>query len=131
MNTELTQEEYEILDKIVNVAFVNLFTISKNDNTIYFSEFDLNNDKHWALLNIARTYSDIILPCIICLEMPLIPFLKLRFKLKFKKIRRSLQREPIMSCDHFIENIEKANKDIITDPFLKLTEYYYPRKDKS
>lgn len=123
-------EEYQNLDKIINAAFVNLYTISKRDNTIYFSEVDLKNDKHWALLNIIISYCNIIEPCTICLKMPLIDFIKLRFKFKYKNFKRCTKDNIKMSCDDFINHLEEANKDLVKDPFLKITQYYFPRKAK-
>jgi hypothetical protein len=123
-------EEYQNLDKIINAAFVNLYTISKRDNTIYFSNINLNNDKHWALLNIIVSYCNIIEPCTICLKMPFFEFIKLRLKFKYKKFKRCTKDNIKMSFDDFINHLEEPNKELITDPFLKITQYYFPRKDK-
>lgn len=125
------EQEYEILDKIINVAFVNLFTISKKDNIIRFSEVKFNDEKHWALLNLIALYSDLGEPISVYLDMPLFSYWKLRRKIKHKNFKRVTgHSNGGMTCDEFISNLEEANKQLIEEPFLKIAKYYYPRKGK-
>ena len=117
---------YRKLDQLVNVAFANLCTISKEDNIVRLSNVRYDDDKHWAILNILG-YVCKIMEREAYLDMPLIPYWKLRYKLKNKHFKR-VKHNGGMELDKFIFDIEDANKSLITDPFISITNNYYPRE---
>ena len=125
------EQDYKTLDKIINAAFINLFTLSKKDNIIRFSKVRLKDEKHWALLNIIMLYCDLGEPNLVYLDMPLFSYWKLRRKTKRKNFKLVQgENNGGMTCDEFISNLEEANKQLIEEPFLKIAKYYYPRKGK-
>lgn len=47
-------------DEIVGVAYVNIFSISKNSDTINIAPFDRNNKEHLFVLNVAKGVGGIV-----------------------------------------------------------------------
>ena len=122
------EEYFEKLDKLLNVATINLYTISKEDGIIRFSHVDLNNDKHWALLNVV-SHACAFMGRTAYLDISLWQYIKLRHRFHTKKMKR-VKNNGGMTCDKFISDIEEANKSLIVDPFLDIAKNYYPRRRK-
>lgn len=122
MNTEY----YKLLDNFVSVAFANLCTLAKKDGVIKLSQIDLKNDKHWALLNITAGFCSVG-NINAQLDLSRFQFWKLSQHLYspyFKRVRKNSG----ITCDKFINDIEEPNKNLMTNPFQKLTDEYYKRK---
>lgn len=117
---------YRKLDQLVNVAFANLCTISKEDKIVRLSNVDFDNDKHWAVLNILGFVCR-IMEREAYLDMPFFAYLRMQRKLKNKHFKR-VKNNGGMDLDKFIFDIEDANKSLMTDPFLDIAHNYYPRE---
>lgn len=123
---------FEKLDQLLHVAVTNLYTISKEDNIIRLSSVDLNNDKHWVILNLV-IYACSCMDRVAYLDMPLLQYIKflrhvgLSFRFKRENIKR-VRKNGGITCDKFISDIEDANKSLMKDPFLDIAQNYYPRK---
>lgn len=124
----MEEKDFNTLDQILNVAITNLYTISKPDQIICLSNVNFDDDRHWVILNLVSyvcTYMDRIA----FLDMSIWQFYKMRKRIKNKKMKR-VRNNNGMTCDHFIEDIEKANSSIST-PFLTIADLYYNRKVKA
>ena len=123
----MNKGNFDLLDRIVDVAYVNLYTISKDTQIIYLSKVNIKNPKHWALLNIT-SQACTLLDRIAYLDMPFFDYWKIQRYLKNKNLKR--HKNNGITCDKFISDIENANIEVITDPFTEIALLYYPRKDK-
>lgn len=119
---------YEFLDKLVNVAFLNLNTISKDDGIIRFSDVRYKDEKHWAMLNIINLACQ-ILKREAYLDMPLIQYWKVRLRFHNRDMKR-VRHNGGIKLDRFINDIESANLEKAIDPFYHIAQNYYPRKNK-
>lgn len=122
------KDYFKLIDRIADVALINLFSISKASNIIRLSDVRLNDDKHWALLNLVSNVCT-LMDRVAFLEMPLWQYIRLQFRLRNRRLKRVRNiTATYISCDDFINHIENANETLIKDPFLELTKAYYPRK---
>ena len=55
-----TSEKERKYNEVCGLAYVNLFTLSKNHDCILFDEIDLKNEEHLFLLHVALGLSDIV-----------------------------------------------------------------------
>lgn len=122
----MNKEDYNLLDRFVEVAFLNLWTLSQKDGSIKLSKIDLKNDKHWALLNITATICQVG-NIYAFLDLSRFQYWKLSHQFKSPYFRR-LRKNDGITCDKFISDIETPNINLMTDPFQKIADEYYTRK---
>ena len=77
----------KLYDELINKTSINIFTLSKDKNGIYLSNFNLSNKNHRYFLQVARTVS-MITNKQIYLDMKLFPYLKFKIFTKSKDILR-------------------------------------------
>ena len=123
----MNKGEFDLLDRIVDVTYVNLYTISKDTNIIRLSKVNIKNDKHWALLNITSQVCT-LLERTAYLDMPFFDYWKMQRRLKNKKLK--WHKNNGITCDQFINHIEDANAEILSNPFIDIANKYFPRKVK-
>lgn len=119
----------EKMDKVCEVAFINLYSISKNTSEIHLKDFSINDDGHLSLLYIAFLCANNF-NFNLSVEMTLWDKLKLRFlkKIKIKFIRTQKEKKVIKNCNEIIEDIEKAQN--YPNAFKEIYEAYYKKEDK-
>ena len=77
--------ELKLYDELINKTSINIFTLSKDKNGIYLSNFNPSNKNHRYFLQVARTVS-MITNKQIYLDMKLFPYLKFKIFTKSKDI---------------------------------------------
>lgn len=75
----------KLYDELINKTSINIFTLSKDKNGIYLSNFNPSNKNHRYFLQVARTIS-MITNKQIYLDMKLFPYLKFKIFTKSKDI---------------------------------------------
>ena len=75
----------KLYDELINKTSINIFTLSKDKNGIYLSNFNPSNKNHRYFLQVARTVS-MITNKQIYLDMKLFPYLKFKIFTKSKDI---------------------------------------------
>ena len=75
----------KLYDELINKTSINIFTLSKDKNGIYLSNFNPTNKNHRYFLQVARTVS-MITNKQIYLDMKLFPYLKFKIFTKSKDI---------------------------------------------
>ena len=83
MNTS----KLKLYDELINKTSINIFTLSKDKNGIYLSNFNPSNKNHRYFLQVARTVS-MITNKQIYLDMKLFPYLKFKIFTKSKDVLR-------------------------------------------
>ena len=97
----------KLYDEMVTVAYVNLYTLSKNKHEIYLNGFDPLNDGHRALYAIASMVSSNY-------QFPINIGCKLFTYLKYRKLYKPYafaKRKTFkdgLTCDEIINHIETA-----------------------
>ena len=81
MNTS----KLKLYDELINKTSINIFTLSKDTNGIYLSNFNPSNKNHRYFLQVARTVS-MITNKQIYLDMKLFSYLKFKIFTKSKDI---------------------------------------------
>lgn len=117
---------YYLLDRAVESTLINLFSISK-DGEIRLANMNINNKKHWALLNIAVVAADIFKRKLY-VDVSLWQFLKLRRR--FNDVLRK-RHNGGMECDRLIEDIEVAYETELVGIFDELYKEYYPPQKRA
>ncbi len=111
-----------IKDEIVYTAYVNLYTLSKNNKAIYLNEFDPTNPSHRALYAIATMVSSnqnfkLYVGCGI--------FTYMQYKHEYGKLayarRKTLKLG--LTCDEMIKHIENAYER--PGVFVEIYNEYY------
>lgn len=77
----------KLYDELINKTSINIFTLSKDKNGIYLSNFNPSNKNHRYFLQVARTVS-MITNKQIYLDMKLFPYLKFKIFTKSKDVLR-------------------------------------------
>ena len=77
----------KLYDELINKTSINIFTLSKDTNGIYLSNFNPSNKNHRYFLQVARTVN-MITDKQIYLDMKLFPYLKFKIFTKSKDILR-------------------------------------------
>ena len=77
----------KLYDELINKTSINIFTLSKDTNGIYLSNFNPSNKNHRYFLQVARTVS-MITNKQIYLDMKLFPYLKFKIFTKSKDVLR-------------------------------------------
>ena len=77
----------KLYDELINKTSINIFTLSKDKNGIYLSNFNPSNKNHRYFLQVARTIS-MITNKQIYLDMKLFPYLKFKIFTKSKDVLR-------------------------------------------
>ena len=77
----------KLYDELINKTSINIFTLSKDKNGIYLSNFNSSNKNHRYFLQVARTVS-MITNKQIYLDMKLFPYLKFKIFTKSKDVLR-------------------------------------------
>lgn len=77
----------KLYDELINKTSINIFTLSKDKNGIYLSNFNPSNKNHRYFLQVARTVS-MITNKQIYLDMKLFSYLKFKIFTKSKDILR-------------------------------------------
>ncbi len=123
-----TTETLKYYDAIINVAYINLFTLSKETGIITIENYDENNLSHRCVLAIARSAWGQEVEII---TSP-INFLLLKIfghdrRFRGKGIKRSKRKHGI-DINDFIQHIEQANND--KDVFEKIYLTYFRKRKK-
>lgn len=77
----------KLYDELINKTSINIFTLSKDKNGIYLSNFNPSNKNHRYFLQVARTVN-MITNKQIYLDMKLFPYLKFKIFTKSKDVLR-------------------------------------------
>lgn len=115
----------KLYDELINKTSINIFTLSKDTNGIYLSNFNPSNKNHRYFLQVARTVS-MITNKQIYLDMKLFPYLKFKIFTKSKdvlkgKIENGINIDEVLS---FMSNSLQIDSSI----FGKIYEEYWRKK---
>ena len=117
--------ELRFYDDLVNKTFINIFTLSKDKDGIYLSNFIQNNKNHKYFLQVARNVSTITGKQIY-LNMTLIQFLKFKLTTRSKDISRTTNKNGI-DIDNVLLFISDS-LEIDNSIFGKIYEKYWETK---
>ena len=117
--------ELRFYDDLVNKTFINIFTLSKDKDGIYLSNFNQNNKNHKYFLQVARNVSTITGKQIY-LNMTLIQFLKFKLTTRSKDISRTTNKNGI-DIDNVLLFISDS-LEIDNSIFGKIYEKYWEIK---
>ena len=116
----------KLYDELINKTSINIFTLSKDKNGIYLSNFNPSNKKHRYFLQVARTVS-MITNKQIYLDMKLFSYLKFKIFTKSKdvlkgKIENGINIDEVLS---FTSNSLQIDSSI----FGKIYEEYWRKNN--
>lgn len=117
------EDKIKIYNELCNIAFVNIFSLGKENNIIYFKDFNSSNKSHLCLYEMSKAAAA-IWEYNIYFENKLFITLKNKLKLKAKKkFIISNDKNEGITCDDFIDNIEIKNNKI--GYFSEIYEEFY------
>ena len=110
----------KLYDELINKTSINIFTLSKDTNGIYLSNFNPSNKNHRYFLQVARTVS-MITNKQIYLDMKLFPYLKFKIFTKSKdilkgKIENGINIDEVLS---FMSNSLQIDNSIFGEIYDK------------
>lgn len=116
----------KLYDELINKTSINIFTLSKDKNGIYLSNFNPSNKNHRYFLQVARTVS-MITNKQIYLDMKLFSYLKFKIFTKSKdvlkgKIENGINIDEVLS---FMSNSLQIDSSI----FGKIYEKYWRKNN--
>ena len=116
----------KLYDELINKTSINIFTLSKDKNGIYLSNFHPSNKNHRYFLQVARTVS-MITNKQIYLDMKLFSYLKFKIFTKSKdvlkgKIENGINIDEVLS---FMSNSLQIDSSI----FGKIYEEYWRKNN--
>lgn len=116
----------KLYDELINKTAINIFTLSKDKNGIYLSNFNPSNKNHRCFLQVARTVS-MITNKQIYLDMKLFSYLKFKIFTKSKdvlkgKIENGINIDEVLS---FVSNSLQIDSSI----FGKIYEEYWRKNN--
>ena len=116
----------KLYDELINKTSINIFTLSKDKNGIYLSNFNPSNKNHRYFLQVARTVS-MITNKQIYLDMKLFSYLKFKIFTKSKdvlkgKIENGINIDEVLS---FTSNSLQIDSSI----FGKIYEEYWRKNN--
>ena len=116
----------KLYDELINKTSINIFTLSKDTNGIYLSNFNPSNKNHRYFLQVARTVS-MITNKQIYLDMKLFSYLKFKIFTKSKdvlkgKIENGINIDEVLS---FMSNSLQIDSSI----FGKIYEEYWRKNN--
>ena len=116
----------KLYDELINKTSINIFTLSKDTNGIYLSNFNPSNKNHRYFLQVARTVS-MITNKQIYLDMKLFPYLKFKIFTKSKdvlkgKIENGINIDEVLS---FMSDSLQIDSSI----FGKIYEEYWRKNN--
>ena len=116
----------KLYDELINKTSINIFTLSKDKNGIYLSNFNSSNKNHRYFLQVARTVS-MITNKQIYLDMKLFSYLKFKIFTKSKdvlkgKIENGINIDEVLS---FMSNSLQIDSSI----FGKIYEEYWRKNN--
>ena len=116
----------KLYDELINKTSINIFTLSKDTNGIYLSNFNPSNKNHRYFLQVARTVS-MITNKQIYLDMKLFSYLKFKIFTKSKdvlkgKIENGINIDEVLS---FMSDSLQIDSSI----FGKIYEEYWKKNN--
>lgn len=118
------------LDSLVNVAFINFFTLGKETKKICLCNVNVKDNRHLACLHIAKIVKDIY-GYELYLSGDIFNYFDIRWKCKTKKwlkrARRKGNYKPV-DMEEFVSHIEKANEK--PDGFTQVYYEYFKGYDR-
>lgn len=122
---------FKYYDSIINIAYVNFYTLSKETNTIVLENYQEKNLSHRCILEIVKTASSFLNKDVEIIMPPLKFFLLKIFghekAFRGKWIKRSKQKHGI-DVNDFIQHIEQANNEEGIFERIYLTYYTHRKK---
>lgn len=128
-------EKLRKYDEIAGAAYVNLYTLSKNSDTIAIAPFDPKNEEHLFLLGVAKGLSAVVSKPI-CLDVSRFQLWKLNWRVKKEsKIQRMDGKEAIYAInpDQLLDFMRQEAIEYCGDDFTFADIYkafYSRKKDK-
>lgn len=118
------------LDCLVNVAFINFYTVGKDTQKVLLTNINIKDKRHLACIHIAKLINDIY-GYEFYVPNNLIKYWKLNRKCKSKKwLKRikSISTAKEINVEDFISHIEKANEEI--NGFEEVYDEYFGVYDR-
>lgn len=120
--------EIDKLDKIINTAVHNLYTLGKENKTICFENFSFKDSSHLAMISIANIAHDVFG---FSLKFKMSKFKLFFHKLKHRNIKLwKASKEKGIDINDFIFHIEKAYDEPGAFVLIHLYYYYEGKKKK-
>lgn len=116
-------ERHPYFDKVINVALINLYTLSKEKQKIVLKNFNYKNESHRAIFEIAKIARDVF-GFDIEFKGSIWHYLLTKIALKTKIISRTKEKNGI-DVSNFIHHIEEANEDPTL--FKEIYDFYYKK----
>lgn len=120
------------LDVLVNVAFINLFSLGKSNQLLILSNINPKDKRHLACVHIAKLVKDIYGYDFYLPKNKFLTYWKISFKCKSGKWLKPIRKKNIgessikvIDMEDFISYMEKANKYV--DGFADVYDEYYKR----
>ena len=116
----MDNNQLKYYDEVVQVACINLYTLSKDIKKISLSNFNLKDKRHLCLLKISNLFSNLQ-----DIELQLNKNFIIRFYLnkKFELNIKKCNNKNKIDCEEFLSHIENAYKD--KEVFEKIYDEYY------
>lgn len=125
-NKNLNNEGIQLYDNIVNSCMINTFSMSK-DGIIILKGFNPDIKLHGFMFEVAKITSTLFPPRLIVLDMPLVDYLK--FKYKNRKIKLGWgRRKKYRNCEFEFENMlefVRTSYDVANDIFEEIYNEYW------
>ena len=127
MNSRITMKE---LDNLVNVAFINFYTLGKEKKKICLCNIDVKDSRHLACIHIAKMVSNMY-DYEIYLSDGIFTYFDIKWKCRIKKWLKRARRNgdyKYVDVEDFISHIEKANDQI--SGFSQVYREYFEGYDR-
>lgn len=119
--------EEKIYNHLLNIAFINLYTLSKDNKKVILTNFSFNNKQHLLLLNIAKNLHNIY-GYEIFVDDNFYNFIK--YKIKHRKDTFIHRNKKLISCinvDEFLNHITTA-QNIDKNIWIKIYNDFFGDK---
>lgn len=118
------------LDRIMNAAMINLYTLGKANKKICFYNFNRKDERHLACLHIADLEGQLF-SYKFKIKTGILDYALIRWKTKYKWLKRDTKPSKeyaLVDVEDFIAHIERANE--LPNAFAKLYTEYFKRYDR-
>lgn len=117
-------------DNLVNVAFINFYTLGKTNPHLLLGNINVNDKRHLACIHIAKLVRDMY-GYEFYAPNSIINYWKLSWKCRSKKWLKRVKSTPsfkLVNVEDFIFHIEKANNQI--NGFAEIYDEYFKEFDR-
>ena len=130
-NDLMTTKDY---DNLMNVAFINAYTLGKDNKRLLLYNIDVKDERHLAFIHIVSLVKDIFgIEVFVSKGVNLFDYWRISRKCKTKKWLKRIKVDPqtsytLLDVEDFISHIENANDR--PGAFAEIYKEYFKESDR-